>query len=373
MLQKFSRVAIVIAIGLFALASCGQQSGGQSSSGGADGKVSLQNSTIEFAWPDGYTYDTETNLLLAPSGPKDNYLPSYLTSINIKIVASDGTVWYDNNFSPSEDMTLDFQLDAGTYTFYATAITTTEETYTAQQTLTLTAGAKARLLFNFRLNAVPTISASAPGSVIKGASANIQVTATDLDDGDTLTITKNANGGTLGRSAAKESALSSVVNYLTQAVLNITWTAPDKKGTYKITFTVTDGHGGIAVTTVTISSVNRAPTVTITSDKSSVDEGDDIEFTCTASDQDSSDSGNLSLSFSGGPSSSGTGGTITETYTTQSSDGSSVTATCTATDSDGDSGSASVTVTITPPPVVTSDCEVRSGGGFQSLTKYCSQ
>ena len=90
MLKKFSGAAIIIAIGLFTFSSCSQQLGGQSASN--DGKVSLNDSTIEMSWPEGYTYDEDSNLLLAPSGQRDNYLPSYLTSVNIRIVASDGTV-----------------------------------------------------------------------------------------------------------------------------------------------------------------------------------------------------------------------------------------------------------------------------------------
>ena len=236
-------------------------------------------------------------------------------------------------------MSIDIQLDPGTYTFYGTAITTTSETYTDQQPLTLSAGSHVNITFNFQLNAEPTIEVSGDTSVYKGESADIKVTASDQDDVDTLTVTVvSAGGGGFLRSAPGNNLVTVTPSY--------SWNAPDSKGNHTLKFQVTDGHGGMAEASHNIESVNRAPTVEITADPDSVSVEDDVEFSCSGSDEDSSDDGSLDLQFSGGPTSGGTGGTITETYTTDSDDESSFTATCKATDSDGDTGSASVTVSV---------------------------
>ncbi len=76
-----------------------------------------------------------------------------------------------------------------------------------------------------------------PASVQTGGSSTVTVRASD-PDGDRLSYTWRANGGTITPSPRNRPS--------------ITWTAPRRPGTYTITVTVRDNRGGLARRSVRI-------------------------------------------------------------------------------------------------------------------------
>jgi hypothetical protein len=82
---------------------------------------------------------------------------------------------------------------------------------------------------------------TAPDSAFPGSVVSITVNATDAD-GDTLSYTWSANGGTIDGSGA-----------------TINWTAPVASTNYTITVTVTDGNGGQVQDSVTIAVESISP------------------------------------------------------------------------------------------------------------------
>ena len=147
------------------------------------------------------------------------------------------------------------------------------------------------ILFNTVLaNHQPAITSleAEPGQILPSGNCQIVCTASDLD-GDELSYGWSAIGGEI---------------YGEGAV--VTWTAPDSAGSYNVTVTVTDGHGGEVVNQVIITvRANKQPTIT-----SLVAHADwttplgSIQVTCTASDPDSDE---LSYEWSA------TGGNISST------------------------------------------------------------
>lgn len=136
-------------------------------------------------------------------------------------------------------------------------------------------------------NRLPVIGyLAAQQSTTPSGSAQIRCVATDID-GDTLFYTWSATDGAF----KGEGDL-------------ITWIAPDKAGDYVITATVSDGRGGEAVDSITITvgrTVNRPPTVsrlvvtpkgmppvtiTATSEPLKISRWSMAEIECIASDPD---------------------------------------------------------------------------------------
>jgi hypothetical protein len=79
-----------------------------------------------------------------------------------------------------------------------------------------------------------------PGQVTAGGSVIVTVTATD-QDGDALTYTYVPNGGSITGSGA-----------------SVTWNAPTTAGPYSITVTVSDGKGGTATSTGSLTVIAAA-------------------------------------------------------------------------------------------------------------------
>ncbi|MCK4843807.1 MAG: hypothetical protein KAS83_02415 [Dehalococcoidia bacterium] len=127
------------------------------------------------------------------------------------------------------------------------------------------------LLDTMLANHRPAIaSLEAPERVLLLGSCQIVCNATDRDR-DELSYNWSASGGNISGTGA-----------------SVNWTAPQSLGSYNVTVTVTDGHGGKVMEQVTIEvRANRPPTIT-----SLVADADwtlllgSIQVTCDASDPD---------------------------------------------------------------------------------------
>jgi len=111
---------------------------------------------------------------------------------------------------------------------------------------------------------------AAPERVIPAGSCQIVCNATD-SDGDKLSYNWSASEGELNGEGA-----------------TVAWTAPESVGSYNVTVTVTDGHGGEAAEQVTIEvRPNRSPTISsLVADADWTLPSGIVQVTCTASDPD---------------------------------------------------------------------------------------
>jgi hypothetical protein len=171
----------------------------------------------------------------------------------------------------------------------------------------------------------PAISSltATPASVVTGANSTIRCTASD-PDGDALTYSWTITGGSISGTGS-----------------TVTWTAPSTAGTFYITVIVSDGKGGTATRSVSITATNRNPAISsLIATPATVVTGGNSVITCTASDPDS-DTLTYSWIYVGG-SISGSGNTIT--WTAPSAFGIYI---VTAIVSDGKGGIATQSVSIT--------------------------
>jgi len=131
-----------------------------------------------------------------------------------------------------------------------------------------------------------------PERVIPSGSCQVTCNASDRD-GDELSYNWSAGGGEINGEGA-----------------TVTWTAPDSAGSYNVTVTVTDGHGGEIMSQVIITvRANRSPTITnLVADADWTTPSGSIQLTCTASDRDR-DELNYEWSTNGGGI-SGTGAAV---------------------------------------------------------------
>ena len=106
--------------------------------------------------------------------------------------------------------------------------------------------------------------------VATSGSGKIECFASDAD-GDSLTYLWSATGGTFSGAGPV-----------------VTWTAPDKSGTYAITVKVTDGKGGEATGQLTIDVLgNHAPViVSLNAKPPEVNQGETTTIECVAYDPD---------------------------------------------------------------------------------------
>ena len=120
-------------------------------------------------------------------------------------------------------------------------------------------------------NHLPAItSLEAPERITPSGSCQIVCHATD-PDGDNLNYNWLASGGNISGTGAA-----------------VNWTAPISVGYHYVTVTVTDGHGGKVVNSVTITvRANRMPIITsLVADADWTLPSGSIQVTCTASDSD---------------------------------------------------------------------------------------
>ena len=175
------------------------------------------------------------------------------------------------------------------------------------------------------VNTSPEISSLDPSatSVALEGSCTVSCVASDAD-GDSLTYDWTATGGTI-----------------TGAGSTITWIAPAAGGSYTITVTVSDGKGGTASDSCTISVANASPEISsLDPSATSVALEGSCTISCVASDADG-DSLTYDWTATGGTI-TGAGSTIT--WIAPAAEGSY---TITVTVSDGRGGTASDSCTVT--------------------------
>jgi hypothetical protein len=128
------------------------------------------------------------------------------------------------------------------------------------------------ILFDMMIaNHQPAItSLEAPDRVLPARICQIVCSASDRD-GDELSYNWSASGGSISGTGA-----------------SVNWTTPDSEGSYNVTVTVTDGHGGEVMEQVTIQvRANRPPTITsLVADADWTLPSASIQVTCTDSDPD---------------------------------------------------------------------------------------
>lgn len=141
-------------------------------------------------------------------------------------------------------------------------------------------------------NHPPVLSVPATLSLNEGATASFTVSATDLD-GDHVTL--SASGLPSGATFTDNGNNTASFSWIPSST---------QSGTYTVTFTGNDGHGGVTSTTTVFTVIdvggggNHAPDVTVTP-SASVNEGANLTLTVTATD---SDGNHVTLSASGLPS-----------------------------------------------------------------------
>ncbi len=164
-----------------------------------------------------------------------------------------------------------FDADTGTFTWtpgydqagsYTVTFTVSDGSLTDSEEVTITVGSG---------NRAPVLDPIGPKSVDEGQLLQFTISASD-PDGDTLTNTTS----TLPEGAVFDADTGT-----------FTWTPGfDQAGSYPVTFTVSDGSlTDSEEVTITVGSENRAP-VLDPIDSKSVDEGQLLQFTISASDPD---------------------------------------------------------------------------------------
>jgi hypothetical protein len=169
-------------------------------------------------------------------------------------------------------------------------------------------------------NKAPEITSLTPSATVvgPGGSCTITCTASDPDEGDTITYAWSATGGAI--SGAGSTA---------------TWTAPATEGTYTITVTVSDGKAEPVSKSCDINVVNTPPSIaSLTPSATNVAPEESCTISCVASDPDA-DTLTYAWSATGGAI-TGTGSTVT--WVAPPTEG---TYTITVTVSDGKGGTAS--------------------------------
>ena len=185
------------------------------------------------------------------------------------------------------------------------------------------------------LNEAPTLASIGDKNVDEETALSFTVSATDPDTGDTLTY--SATG-----------LPSGAMFNTTSGAFSWTPTEAQGPGSYPVTFTVDDGHGGSdsEAITITVNEVNQAPALGSIGNKT-VDERSNLNFTISATDADVP-ANTLTYSASGLP----TGATFnpgTQTFDwtpTEAQGPGSYPVTFTVDDGNGGSNSETITITV---------------------------
>ena len=265
--------------------------------------------TLEF--PDGYSVDRQTGEVFSTSSATANSAPAYVTSVTLTI-SGEGIdpLVMDVSLQTGQVQGL---IPSGTYTFTIVVKTTYNDTFTGSTVAELGPGTTKEINISLDVNAPPsftgslTVSNTAPA---KREQVTLTATATDPDPDDVLTYSWSGGGGVIGGSGP-----------------SVGWRAT-KSGTYRVSVTVTDGHGGRIEASATITVVNHAPVISsVTASNTAPAVSDVITLICTATDLDNDP---LAYSWSDGLGWTGAGATTPYTVTVAGA----ITLTCTVDDGD---------------------------------------
>lgn len=199
---------------------------------------------MDIAFPEGYSYDKSSHAVYGPSGAFNAAMPSYVTGITLTI-SGDGmdtvTLPVDMN-----TLSVSFVITPGIRTFSIVISTSIGLTFTDSVTVEVMAGAPVNLRFNLVVNAPPAITAisASPAAAAPGGVVALSCSASDLDPADQLSYQWSGPGF----AANGPSASFSVPGY----------------GFFTFTCTVSDGRGGTASSTVSVTAPapNLPPYVT---------------------------------------------------------------------------------------------------------------
>ncbi|MGK7345322.1 MAG: Ig-like domain-containing protein [Candidatus Nitrospinota bacterium M3_3B_026] len=231
--------------------------------------------SLELSWPEGYSYDRAAGRLFLPSGQFQKSAPAYVTKVTLRISGDDmEPVVLD---VPPDTLRASATLSYGVRRFDLVVETNIGVTFTGSTTLTLAPGVTAVLKISLEINAPPVIKRidmSNPEPK-KGDSITIAAVASDPDPDDVL-IYKWEGTGPEGEKRTFEGK-------------SFTGEPFEHGGTYRLTLTVSDGHGGVARKDFSFTIINELPVIV---DISSVyDDGGAggdprILLSCSATDAD---------------------------------------------------------------------------------------
>ena len=303
-MRRFFSILVLPLIAAFLLTACG---GSSSDSEGTATPEIVLNLPAEFS-----------------TGETGRAVPDYVTGIFLT-VTGDGMEDIELSIDP-DNLSASVTVTFGTRTFSIVITTSIGKTFTGWKTVEVTSGSTRIIEIDLVVNDPPKVTLKASnGAPVIGQAVALSATATDAD-GDPMTYSWSKNGGALSASG-----------------LSGKWHSP-VSGSYKVTFTASDGRGGVGTASVTlsISGVNGAPVVnSVTVSNPNPVVGEAITLTCNATDPDGDP---LTYWFSDGIAWGSAANPATWTLTASGAK----TITCTATDPGGLTGVGSVGFTVNP-------------------------
>ena len=251
----------------------------------------------------------------------------------------------DLDLDPSTTYTLEFEHAQGTP---AMCLAGTDHTYAAgwSAPAIIPQGIFGVLRTRFDLSGtvltVPTISFSGgttPATIAPGAVRTLSTTASDADGGS-VTVAWTGDG-----------AFSSA------AGTSVDWTAPTDPGAHTVTATVTDDEGETAAATLELRVV-VPPTISASASPTTVDSGDTVQLTATASDPDG---GDVTVTWAAPQGTFGsTTGASVSWEAPQVGASTAIDITATATDDEGATETSTVTATVEPLPAAPAGARVNA-------------
>ena len=241
-------------------------------------------------------------------GSSGSYSVSY-TDVESADTHSIQWVWGDGNTSAAASPTHIF---ANNGSYSASVTVTDDDGDAASESFTITVN-----------NVAPTISSISGASTgDEGTAITWQANYSDPGTSDTHTVSWDFGDG--AASAGKSSS----------------HTYADE-GTYVLTLTVCDNDNDCDSDTMSIVIANVAPTISSFSGSSSGKEGDNLSWSCAATDPGTNDT--ITLSWDLGDGTTAVGSSTSHIY----ADNGTYDVSCTATDNDGDNNTNTTTVVIT--------------------------
>ena len=262
------------------------------------------------------------------TGETGRAVPDYVTGIFLT-VTGDGMEDIELSIDP-DNLSASVTVTFGTRTFSIVITTSIGKTFTGWKTVEVTSGSTRIIEINLVVNDPPKVTLRASnGAPAIGQAVALSATATDAD-GDPMTYSWSKSGGALSASG-----------------LSGKWHSPDS-GTYTITFTASDGRGGVGTATVGITVQAPAgpmpPVITsLLPDITLPGTGVNVTFTAIANDPNGDP---LTYTWNGGGGIlTGSGATVSWSSATQGS----FTVSVTVDDGNGGTDTASYTIGVWNP------------------------